>query len=276
MTAYLNFTFTDNESFIQTFDEAPLWSAAFGLLLLKHIQLKTNQTVVDIGSGAGFPLMELAGRLGNSAKIFGIDPWKNANIRARQKLKNYGYTHVEIIESSAEKLPFEDNTIDLMVSNLGIHNFENPGLVFKECLRVLKPQGKLAISTNLSGHWNLFYQIFYETLQQIGKVDLIPVLKKEEEHRGTLESVSKLFTENGFKISQWHEDGFDMNFVNGSAFLNHHFVKLGWLSSWMALFPKEDLQTLFTALEQNLNQYAATHNGLTMHVPMAFIEGEKS
>lgn len=55
MTSYLNYQFKDTETFINTFDEAPLWSASFGLLLLKHLELKSDQTVIDIGSGAGFP-----------------------------------------------------------------------------------------------------------------------------------------------------------------------------------------------------------------------------
>ena len=87
MSAYLSYSFDDNEAFINTFDEAPLWSAAFGLLLLKHLELKPNLTVIDIGSWAGFPLMELAGRMGNSCTLYGIDPWKNANSLARQKIK---------------------------------------------------------------------------------------------------------------------------------------------------------------------------------------------
>jgi len=85
MTAYLNYKFEDSQTFINTFDEAPLWSASFGLLLLKHLELKPNQHLVDIGSGAGFPLMELAGRMGNSCKLYGIDTWTNANNRAKQK-----------------------------------------------------------------------------------------------------------------------------------------------------------------------------------------------
>ena len=71
---YLSYTFKDNKTTVNTFDEMPLWSASFGLLLLKHVTLKPNLTVLDIGSGAGFPLLELAERLGPSAKLCGIDP----------------------------------------------------------------------------------------------------------------------------------------------------------------------------------------------------------
>lgn len=276
MTAYLSYKFINDEAFINTFDEAPLWSASFGLLLLKHLELKPNVTVIDIGSGAGFPLLELAARMGKSCKLYGLDPWSNANKRARQKLKNYDIKNVEIIEGSAEQIPFDDSSIDLIVSNLGINNFDKPAVVFKECNRVLKPRGKLALTTNLNGHWKEFYTIFYSTLKQIGKENLIPFLKHDEEHRGTKESVTQLFTDSGFVNVRHFEESFIMKFVDGSAFLNHNFVKLGWLTSWIKLFPTDELQAIFSALEENLNAYSKLNNGLALTVPMAYLEGQKA
>jgi ubiquinone/menaquinone biosynthesis C-methylase UbiE len=275
VTNYLSYKFYDNEEFINTFDELPFWSAPFGLLLLKHLELKPNLSVIDIGSGTGFPLMELAERLGKSCKLFGLDPWANANKRAKQKIKNYALSNVEIIEGSGEKIPLEDNSIDLIVSNLGINNFENPIIVFKECYRVLKPKGKLALTTNLHGHWKEFYQIFYATLHQLGKTNLIGDLKREEERRGTIESVSQFFTESGFEEVMNFPESFEMKFVDGSAFLNHHFVKVGWLTSWLTLFPKEELQEIFSSLELNVNEYSIKNNGLTLTVPMLYVEGRK-
>lgn len=275
MTEYLNYQFEDNPSFIETFDEAPLWSASFGLLLLKHLELKPNLTVIDIGSGAGFPLMELAGRLGKSCTLYGLDPWENANTLARKKIKNYGLTNVEIITGSAEHIPFDDQTTDLIVSNLGVNNFENPALVFQECYRVLKPGSKLALTTNLNGHWKEFYQIFETTLRQLGKGKTLDQLMLHQEHRGTTESISRLFTDKGFKMKQCHETSFEMKFLDGSAFLNHYFVKLGWLASWKDLLPKEETKEIFDLLEQNLNSHSNESGGLTLTVPMAYLEGEK-
>jgi len=276
MVDYLSYTFEDSPEFIETFDELPLWSASFGLLLLKHLELKRDQTVIDIGSGAGFPLMELAGRLGNSCKLYGIDPWTNANNRAKRKIKNYGLTNVEIIESSAEKLPFENNSIDLIVSNLGINNFDKPALVFKECARVLKTGGKLALTTNLNGHWKEFYTVFEETLKQLDKTELLEKLILQQEHRGTIESISKLFTDSGLKINRHYRENFEMKFLDGTAFLNHYFIKLGWLSSWLDLVQAEDHSSVFAELEKKLNLYSQTKSGLSLTVPMAFIEGEKN
>jgi arsenite methyltransferase len=276
MTEYLNYTFNDSKEFVETFDELPFWSASFGLLLLKHLELKPNITVIDIGSGAGFPVLELAGRLGKTCKLFGVDPWKNASERAEQKIKNYGLSNVEILDCSAEQMLFEDNFADLLVSNLGINNFENPDIVFKECFRVLKPGGKLAITTNVNGHWKEFYNIFEQTLKQMNRPDLLEALIKEQEHRGTLESITKLFANGGFKVKKHYMESFEMKFVDGSAFLNHYFVKLGWLSSWRRLFAENEVKDIFATLEYNLNVYAKKIGGLTLTVPMLYIGGEKN
>ncbi|MFZ7115913.1 MAG: class I SAM-dependent methyltransferase [Bacteroidota bacterium] len=270
MTEYLNYKFQDSSEFVNTFDELPLWSAPFGLLLLKHLELKPNLKVIDIGSGAGFPLLELAARLGNSCKLYGIDPWHNANNRAKEKIHNYGLTNVEIIESSAEQIPFDDGTIDLIVSNLGINNFSNPKQVFKECHRVLKPDGKLSLTTNLFGHWKEFYNIFYSTLEELKLHKYISNLKAEEEHRGTIESVSDLFTANGFAIDKVVSESFEMKFMDGTAFLNHHFIKLGWLEGWMKLFPESLLEDIFGALEKNLNVLSKKSGHLILNVPVAY------
>lgn len=275
MTKYLSYTFEDTNEFINTFDELPFWSAAFGLLLLKHVNIKKDFKVIDVGCGAGFPLLELAGRYGESCKFYGIDPWQMAINRTRQKIKNYGLSNVEIIESSTEQIPLPDNFIDLIVSNLGINNFENPQLVFKESYRVLKHGGRLALTTNINGHWKEFYEIFEETLNHAGEKSLLQKLKLHQEHRGSVNSISDLFTVAGFHVCRIHEEKFEMKFLDGTAFLNHYFVKLGWLKSWIDLLPEEKLQKIFSALEQNLNAYAAQKEGLVLSVPMLFIEGEK-
>lgn len=272
---YLNYKFDDTSAFISAFDEAPLWSTAFGLLLLKHVELRPGLTAIDIGCGTGFPLFELAGRCGSNSKFYGIDPWENAIARAKEKMKSYGYTNVELIAASAEKIPLKDNSVDLAVSNLGINNFDHPAVVFAECHRILKPGGRLALTTNINGHWKLFYDLFEHTLNEINKRDYIPKLTEQQSHRGTIESLTQLFTGAGLRVTRTEHETLPMNFADGTAFLNHHFVKLGWLRSWIDLFPEDERKEVFTALEKNLNAQAASQGGLKLEVPMVYVEGEK-
>ncbi len=84
-----------------------------------------------------------------------------------------------------------------------------------------------------------------------------------------------MFTETGYKVTRYHEDSFVMQFADGSAFLNHYFVKLGWLSSWTELIAESEQETVFTALEHGLNAVAQASGCLHLTVPMLYIEGEK-
>ena len=65
----------NDPDFVAVYDDLPLWSAPFGLMLFDTIQYRPDLTVLDIGCGTGFPLIELAGRLGDSCRLVGIDPF---------------------------------------------------------------------------------------------------------------------------------------------------------------------------------------------------------
>jgi SAM-dependent methyltransferase len=54
---------------VSAYDELPLWSAMTGLLLLEHVELKSDARVLDVGCGTGFPLIELAERLGPASRV---------------------------------------------------------------------------------------------------------------------------------------------------------------------------------------------------------------
>ncbi len=100
MKSYLNST-PDPAKLTTFFDELPIWSAPFGWKLLDHVEYKSG-IALDIEFGTGFPLIELAMRLGESATLYGIDPWKEAIDRARQKAEYYDVLNVKFIEGDQE------------------------------------------------------------------------------------------------------------------------------------------------------------------------------
>ena len=104
-----NFAKNKNPEFL---DELPLWSAPFGLKLLDYIDYKPNITAIDIGFGTGFPLIEMAMRLGNSSTVYGIDEWKEVIIRLESKIEYFGLSNVKIIEGSVESIPLDNNCIN--------------------------------------------------------------------------------------------------------------------------------------------------------------------
>ena len=173
-------------SVIAAYDELPLWSAMFGLLLLEEVPLTGIRTALDAGCGTGFPLIELAERLGRSAVVHGVDPWGAALARAAEKVTCRGTLNVTLHEASATAMPFADGHFDLIVSNLGLNNFDDRTGAVRECRRVAKKGSVLALTTNLQGHMRELYSIFEEVLTRRGLKDELLSLHEHVAHRATV------------------------------------------------------------------------------------------
>jgi arsenite methyltransferase len=128
------------------------------------------------------------------------------------------------------------------------------------------------LTTNLDGHWKEFYNVFDKTLSELSLHVLIEKLNEQQRHRGTVESITGSFISSGFDVSRTFTDEFKMRFVDGSAFLNHHFIKLGWLGDWKSIIPEDKWKVVFSTLEKDLNLLATKESELSLTVPMAYIE----
>jgi hypothetical protein len=117
--------------------------------------------------------------------------------------------------------------------------------------------------------------VFETTLDELKMNYCYPKLKENIEHRSTVDSICKRLKTSGFKKIASHEDSFTMRFLNGSAFLNHSFLILGFIDGWKNIILDDDKKRFFTKLEENLNKYAGKKGELKLTIPMAYIEGEK-
>lgn len=260
---------------ISILDELPLWSAPFGLMLLDHITIKPNMTVLDVGFGVGFPLLELAQRLGNSCTIYGIDPWKEASARVEEKIRLLNIKNVHLIEGDAGAMDFPDNTFDLIVSNTGINNFVYPGQVLAECWRVAKTGSHIALTTNPVGHMREFYQAYEETLMALGLEQLLEAMSAQRDHRLSIKAIGNLLQGAGFRLTATHSQTVVMRFVDGTAFFNHSLIRMGFLEGWKNILPPQQVVPVFTALEERLNSIAHEMSELRMTIPVVYIEAEK-
>jgi len=257
---------------VSAYDELPLWSSMFGLLLLKHLPLRRHATVLDVGCGTGFPLLELAGRLGSTCRVHGIDPWGEALKRARLKARLRQVRGVGLCQGDAAALPFPDGQFDLVVSNLGINNFSDPEAAIRECRRVLRRGARLALTTNLQGHMEEFYAVFESTLLEMGLLEAITALRAHIRHRATVEGLAALFERTGFRVSEVREEKGSMRFLDGSALLEHYFIRLGFLDGWKAVLRPEEQERALSRLEANLNVFSESRGELALTIPMAYVE----
>jgi ubiquinone/menaquinone biosynthesis C-methylase UbiE len=271
---YLAHTFsTDDFDLVSVIDELPLWSAPFGLKLLDTIELKRNINALDIGCGLGFPLIEIAQRLGASCKVFGIDPWERAIERSNLKLKIYNIRNVTVIKGVAEKLPFEDDFFDLVVSNNGINNVDDIKASLSECYRVSKPNAQFTITLNLPDTMTEFYDIFEETLTRNGLREEVTKMKDQiYSKRRPLSETKSLLDKAGFNIRSIQQDSFQIGFVDGTAMFDHSLIKYWFIDGWKSVLSLDDLENIFAQLEDRLDVIAKEKGAIYLTIPFVTID----
>ena len=116
----------------------------------------------------------------------------------------------------------------------------------------------------------------FQTLIELERSHLLPVLEEHIAHRVTIAGVTGLMEKCGIHPVKVIEQTGQIRFVNGSAMLRHHFIRQGFLDAWKSILPDEDMQFVFARLEDNLNRLAQKKGELWLTIPMAYIEGEKN
>lgn len=278
MKEYFNRQFDLNDTtVVQAIDDFNLWAAPFGLKLLDAINYKQNIKALDIGFGMGFPAIELAMRLGNTSKVYGIDPWKAGIERAKSKLQVNGVTNLELTEGVAENLPFENNFFDLLVSNNGINNVQDLAKTFAECNRVAKKGAQFVFTFNTDESFIEFYDIYRQALIEC---NLQQYNNAIDEHiyirRKPLAEIKKLAEDSGFTIKALQSDVFFYHFADALALFNHFTVQYAFIGGWKEIIPEQYCDKVFTLIEEKINRKAEKEGCFTMQVPFITVDAYKT
>ncbi len=277
MKNYFVKNFDKNDfSSISIIDELPLWSAPFGLKLLETVKYKQGIKVLDIGCGTGFPLVELAQRLGTSCRVIGIDGWKDIIERANLKIKLYDLQYIFPVNAVAENMPFKNDYFDLIVSNNGINNVNDLRKTLSECCRICVPGAQFIFSFNLQETMIEFYSVFEKVLNENGLHNEIKKMKSQiYEKRKPLNEMINLVNNAGFTVNNVIEDYFKLGFTDAVTMFNHSLIKNWFLEGWEKVVADEIKEEIFSLIEEELNATAAKEGHLSLGIPFAVVDAVK-
>lgn len=108
--------------------------------------LKSGESVLDLGAGGGFDAFLAAKKVGPNGKVYGVDMTPEMISKARANALKNGYQNVEFLLGEIEHLPLPNSSVDVIISNCVVNLATNKSKVFNEAFRVLKDEGRLAIS----------------------------------------------------------------------------------------------------------------------------------
>jgi arsenite methyltransferase len=109
-------------------------------------RLDAGERVLDLGSGAGTDSLIAAQMVGERGNVTGIDLTPSMLTKARASAAAMGLSNVEFVEAEAERLPFADESFDVVISNGVIDLIPDKDAVFAELHRVLVPGGRIQIA----------------------------------------------------------------------------------------------------------------------------------
>lgn len=136
-----------------------LWSSKSGKLLerrrlIRSLQIKDHENILDVGCGRGLLLIEAAKYL-KSGKAIGVDLWQSRDLSGNKAEAALANARVENVAERVEirtgdmcSLPIENDSVDVVVSSLAIHNIptrEGRVQAIEEISRVLRPGGRVAL-----------------------------------------------------------------------------------------------------------------------------------
>ncbi len=145
-----------------------------------------------------------------------------------------------------------------------------------ECGRIIKSEGQFIQTMNLNDTMIEFYSVMENVLIDLKLNNCLELMRQQiYKKRKPLDEYLELIQSHGFSIESVVHDKFDYKFVDGTALLNHHSIRLAFIDGWKEIIPLEKQSEIFEQIENELNKISQADGIVKLSVPFVVIDCKK-
>ncbi len=272
---YLTATYDPNVPGVPELHDAvvvPQWSKPFGEILLSQLLViprPASPQVLDVACGTGYPTLDIARFLGQSADVAGLDIWPAAIEFAKRKASAEWLRNVTFLTGDIGKAQLPEDHFDIITCNIGYTSFADRARSLAAMTRLTVPGGWLLLTTPLQTAFREFLDLYHRVLTELQLTACVDALVALVKGRPTIASVRSAVERTGMLIDREVADSFTLSFVNAQDFLTSPIIALGFMVGWRAIVPDLALRRLvFNEITRRLDAHANAKGGLRFEIPV--------
>ncbi len=235
-------------------------------LVLDAAEVKEGDRVLDVGCGTGAAAVAVSERVGASGQVSGVDPNEEMLEVARKK-----DVPIEWKSGSAETIPYEDDTFDSVVSQFAFMYWPDQAKGLAECMRVLKPGGRLSVLVPSHIDHSPGFSVLAELIHRLFGTEIA-------------EGFREPFSSGDPEMLEHRARGADIKNpeilrVTGNALFStpDEFVEAEGACIWSlgGMVSQDQLATLKTEARQSLRAFQSADGTVSVDIPCIIIKARK-
>ncbi len=235
----------------------PIWSERFGRMLLRGLEVPRKAMILDVGTGTGYPALQVLELMDDQSRLIALEGVGALLDQARKKVGDLSGKRIYFrTETPSASLGFADQVYDLVISNLGLLELDDPQRGLQEFARVTKTDGRVIVTLPLAGTFGEFYDVYREVLI---KNDLNEVLGRLEQHIARTpepEDAARWMENAGLKEVDIEVSRFDLLFRSSREFFFSPVIEYGPLAGWKEVAGKgQEMQDIFWQVKESIDSY---------------------
>lgn len=239
-----------------------------GLAVIEELAPRAGERVLDVGSGTGQTLLQLAERVGASGRVVGLDVSEPMTAEARARIAQAGVSNVEIVLGNAASHRF-DEPFDVVFSRFGVMFFDDSVAAFTHLRNNMKPGGRLGFVCWQPLEKNPWVQRPLSAVQKLLPEQPLPALLTPEKpgpfYFSNAEFVRNILDSAGFERIAIEPREFTIS-LGGASTLDEAVeftLELGPTARFIGDAPKERVPELQAAVREALAPFATEQGVFT-------------